>query len=78
MFDQTRDAVRVNTVRAEISMLKNQTFRAKVMLKVFKSVSPVGLNYPFFGYLGKNFMGDFFRALILRTFEAVIVFDYIE
>lgn len=63
----------VHTIRAKI--MRNK-YRCKVRRWQYleaRAVLPLRMSYGIFGMLGRDFVGEFYRTLSLRCFDAVVL-----
>src|SRR5207302_10651668 len=75
-LDMAAQAVVINKLRAYLHFRKRCSRNNKILRMTTRAVLPVRLKYGFFGYLGKEFVGEYFHLLAIRTFDAVILFNY--
>lgn len=67
-------AVIFQRLRAKLRFCKRQTKLNKINYYHVRSVHPLRISYGFFGWLGRDFIGEFTRVLTLRCFDVIMIF----
>lgn len=69
-------AVKINVVRAKKNVTQKRTRQNKITLLCAIESQPIRLKYGVFYWVEKDFFVEFFSVLLLRCFDAIIIFDY--
>lgn len=64
----------IHKLRAKLLYCKRRTKFSKVNYYHARSIYPLKISYGFFGWFGREFVGEFSRVLTLRCFDVIMVF----
>lgn len=76
ILDMDCIGVKINVIRAKNDVLQKRTWQSKITLLHTLASHPIRLKYSVFYWIGNEFFAEFFSFLLLRYFDAIIIFDY--
>lgn len=73
-MEMALQTVVIHRLRARLVFSKRRTKYSKLNYYHARSVNPLRISYGFFGWIGKDFVGEFSRVLTLRCFDVIMLF----
>lgn len=73
MMELSMQAVKFHELRAKLFLCWKPSRYRRLIYMHARSIYPIRMSYGFFGWLGKDFIGEFIRVLSLRIFDTIIL-----